>query len=175
MNIKAPVRKMVFSILIAASFLTTATIIFVLNAENIANSLSPETPDGLIAALRRAATFSPIGIVWGMTAITVLNIAKIFWIYNVAERASQMDSAGKSFGYIALSANLRNLLTIAVLVGVHFTPGMELLGAIVGLIAFQIGAYSLRSDVGQQSEFKRISNTEYQAQAKAEIEKHNQK
>ena len=71
-----------------------------------------------------------------------LNIAKVLMLKHAVNRVTTMEH-GVS-GYTGGMYLLRFLLTGAVLVAAHYIPFVELLGAVLGLLAMPVASYTLR-------------------------------
>jgi len=79
-------------------------------------------------------SFSAIGFVLGICIALALNIVKVLWLRHSVTRATNEDQPLTS-AYIGFQSLLRFAVTGLVIAAVHFLPFVDILGAIVGLLA----------------------------------------
>ena len=106
-------------------------------------------------------SFYAVGFVLGVGVALALNIAKIVLLKNSVDRATNMEQKAAG-AYIGLQSLFRLALTVLVVTAVHFLPVVEVLGAIIGLLAlpfanhvvhFTNGKYKpIDSSTGSQEE-----------------------
>ena len=81
-----------------------------------------------------------VGFVLGICIALALNIVKIIWLRYCVNRAVSME-ASRAGAYISLNYILRYALTGAVLAASHFLPGVDMFGAVLGLLAIPFANY----------------------------------
>ena len=83
----------------------------------------------------------PLPYTIGLVAGTLLSMLKVVLMEKSIGRSFDMEG-GSAKNYAALQAILRYLLTIVVLLGVVFFPGVfGLFGVIIGILSLQAAAY----------------------------------
>jgi hypothetical protein len=132
MKLSLAARKLITSIIVVS---------LVFAAAGVSAAIFHQCTDGCTHIIE---WIKPVPFALGVILVAGLNIVKVFMIERTVNKTAEIGDVGTGKTYIRLQYLARFGLTAVVLIVAALVDFIDIWGAVAGVIAFQIAAFSLK-------------------------------